>query len=109
MIMLAEAPQHGCRKWGSADRLHAQRRRRGMRKQAICSNSTEGDWFSPAIFCAAILYLDPGTGSLIIQAVIAAVLSILYFTKQFWMKTFSRISRRILRRRDGDDDEPGSP
>jgi hypothetical protein len=80
-----------------------------MRRKDI-SNQMHGEgWFQPVLFGVLLMYLDPGTGSLIIQAIIAAALSILYFTKQFWMKTLSRISRRILRRTDGDDDESGSP
>ena len=80
-----------------------------MRKPATTGDRNDKEWIQPAIFVAILMYLDPGTGSLIIQAIIAAVLSILYFTKKFWMTTFSRISRKFLRRRDGDDDEPGSP
>jgi hypothetical protein len=80
-----------------------------MRRKDISNQMHDEGWFQPVLFGVLLIYLDPGTGSLIIQAIIAAALSILYFTKQFWMKTFSRISRRILRRRNGDDDEPGSP
>ncbi|HEY71373.1 MAG TPA: hypothetical protein G4O08_12405 [Anaerolineae bacterium] len=80
-----------------------------MRRKEISNQLHDEDWVQPALLGVVLMYLDPGTGSLIIQAAIAAFLSILYFTKQFWMKTFSRISRRILRRRNGDDDESGSP
>ncbi len=80
-----------------------------MRKPGLSGDRNDKEWVQPAIFVVMLMYLDPGTGSLIIQAIIAAALSILYFTKKFWMTTFSRISRKIFRRRNGDDDEPGSP
>ena len=80
-----------------------------MRKPGLSGDRNDKEWVQPAIFVAMLMYLDPGTGSLIIQAIIAAALSMLYFTKKFWTTTFSRISRKIFRRRDADDDEPGSP
>lgn len=66
------------------------------------------EWIRTMIFFAPLLYLDPGTGSLIIQAIVAAVLSILYFTRQFWANLFSRLSPKKRRREDGSDEESGN-
>jgi hypothetical protein len=78
-----------------------------MRRTAGPDNLND-DWIRTVIFFAPLLYLDPGTGSLLIQAIVAAVLSILYFTKQFWMNLFARISRKARRKDDGSDEESGS-
>ena len=45
-------------------------------------------------------YVDPGTGSMIIQVVIAAVVGGAAFIAAFWRKLFRK-------RRDQDDEEPG--
>ena len=79
-----------------------------MKRTVITGNGNDQDWVQPAIFFVALMYLDPGSGSLLIQAIVAAILSILYFTKQFWTKFLSRISRRILGKKDRGNDEPGS-
>jgi len=79
-----------------------------MKKTAIIGNVNDEDWSQTAIFGVVLMYLDPGTGSLLIQAIGAAILSVLYFTKQFWMKFLSKISRRFLRRKDRGNDQPGS-
>ena len=36
-----------------------------------------------------ILYLDPGTGSLILQIVLGSILASLLFIKSFWLKFIS--------------------
>ena len=46
----------------------------------------------------ALAYVDPGTGSMVIQAVIAAVVAGAAFIGAFWRKLFRR-------RRDQDDDQ----
>lgn len=79
-----------------------------MKRKEIIGNVNDEDWTQPVIFGVVLMYLDPGTGSLLIQAIVAAILSILYFTKQFWMKLLSGISRRFLRRKDNGNDQPGS-
>ena len=33
-----------------------------------------------------ILYLDPGSGSYLVQVIIAAVLGVSFFFKNFWLK-----------------------
>lgn len=45
----------------------------------------------PFIFFA---YLDPGSGSLIIQMVIGAVAAGLFTMKAYWKKIFSKFSRK---------------
>lgn len=67
-----------------------------------------GDWIGSVIFLAPLLYLDPGNGSLVIQAIVAAVLSFLYFTRQFWTNLFSRFSRRNPKGTKENDGEPGN-
>jgi hypothetical protein len=47
---------------------------------------------------SASAYVDPGTGSMIIQVVIAAVVGVGAFLGAFW--------RKIFRRRRDSDDEP---
>ena len=40
------------------------------------------------------MYIDPGTGSIIVQAIIAAVLFFGIFTKLFWNKLTSLFERK---------------
>ena len=47
---------------------------------------------------SAFAYVDPGTGSMIVQAVIAALVAGAAFIGVFWRKLFRR-------RRDQDDDQ----
>jgi membrane protein implicated in regulation of membrane protease activity len=47
---------------------------------------------------SAFAYVDPGTGSMIVQAVIAALVAGAAFIGAFWRKLFRR-------RRDQDDDQ----
>jgi hypothetical protein len=61
-----------------------------------------------AILLAPLLYLDPGSGSLLIQAIVAAILSFGYLTRQFWKNLFSRFSRRSRGKKDEGDDDSGS-
>jgi hypothetical protein len=44
-------------------------------------------------------YLDPGTGSLILQVVLAGVLTVLYTIKMYWQQLKFYVSTRLLRRR----------
>jgi hypothetical protein len=46
-------------------------------------------------------YLDPGTGSLIIQLLLGVLLSTLFFVKVFWGKI-----KAVFRRSDKSTDEP---
>ena len=52
---------------------------------------------------ALVAYIDPGSGSLIIQAVIASVVAIPFFFRQH----IGRFVRMI--RRDGTTDQAGAP
>ncbi len=61
-----------------------------------------------AILLAPLLYLDPGSGSLLIQAIVAAILSFGYLTRQFWKNLFSRFSGRMRENKDESDDGSGS-
>lgn len=40
-----------------------------------------------------LLYIDPGSGSYLVQAIIAAVLAGLFYIKSFWKKVRSFFSR----------------
>jgi hypothetical protein len=40
-----------------------------------------------------LLYLDPGSGSYLVQAIIAAVLGGLFYIKSFWRKIRALFSR----------------
>ncbi|MBK6633823.1 MAG: hypothetical protein IPG38_05475 [Chitinophagaceae bacterium] len=44
-----------------------------------------------------LLYIDPGSGSYILQMIIAAVLGISFFFKNFWLaiKTFYLVKDRV--------------
>ena len=48
---------------------------------------------------SAFAYVDPGTGSMIVQVVIAALVGGAAFIGAFWRKLFRK-------RRDQDDDQP---
>jgi len=48
---------------------------------------------------SAFAYVDPGTGSMIVQVVIAALVGGAAFVGAFW--------RKLFRRRRDEDDEPG--
>ncbi|HMU11238.1 MAG TPA: hypothetical protein PKC54_14600 [Ferruginibacter sp.] len=41
-----------------------------------------------------ILYLDPGSGSYLVQVIIAALLGVSFFFKNFWFKIRSFFTRR---------------
>jgi hypothetical protein len=94
----AGTPKHG---------NHVLRRAVAMRRTSS-ENIYGEDWIRTAFLFAPLLYLDPGSGSLLIQAIVAAILSFLYFTRQFWTNIFSWFSRKIRREKDGSDDVSGS-
>jgi hypothetical protein len=39
------------------------------------------------------LYIDPGSGSFLVQAIIAAILGVLFYFRQIWWKVKSFFSR----------------
>lgn len=45
------------------------------------------------------MYLDPGTGSVVVQAILAALLGLGVFIKIFWNRIIS-----VFRKKDGTDD-----
>ena len=54
---------------------------------------------------ALIGYLDPGTGSWIVQTLIAALVGVMYGVKVFWFNIVSGISRLFGRNRCESPDE----
>lgn len=72
---------------------------------------------SPRIFCAAtasllvaapdaLAYLDPGTGSIILQGLIAAVVAGLFYVRSAWARIKSFFRRRPV---PGPEDKRQSP
>lgn len=49
-------------------------------------------------------YLDPGTGSIILQVVLAVLFSGMFFLKSGWRRLCS-VTRRLTGRTDAKDDE----
>lgn len=41
-----------------------------------------------------VLYIDPGTGSIILQGIIAGVLGVLFFIKGYWVKIKRMFSKK---------------
>ena len=54
----------------------------------------------------AYAYLDPGTGSIILQAIIATVASSLFVIKMYWYRLKAMFG--LSRNHDDADDEAGS-
>lgn len=60
-------------------------------------------WIISLVFLTAkpaYAYLDPGTGSLIVQTVIAAVIGSLFAIKIYWQKLKAFLLRRKLNRKE---------
>ena len=56
-------------------------------------------------------YLDPGTGSYIIQVLIASAVSVLFLTKIYWRKVTFVISnafKKVSRRQNNDENKQDS-
>ena len=53
------------------------------------------------------LYLDPGSGSYLVQVIIAAVLGAAFFFKNFWLKIKAFFSGRKAEQKD--EDKPIKP
>ena len=65
-----------------------------------------------ALLCCgdALAYLDPGTGSILLQGLIAAVAATVTYASLYWQRTKAWL--RGLRKRppgDGDDNDPSPP
>jgi hypothetical protein len=71
--------------------------------------------YSSAFPVIVFLYLDPGTGSLALQLLLAALLTIPFMLKQRWRKVIGFLRRSLSRRAgmysEGADDsaEPNPP
>lgn len=68
----------------------------------------DDSWYQPAFLILALAYLDPGSGSLLIQAIVALILSLGYLTRQFWMKIISRLTGGRFGAKGDGSDESGS-
>jgi hypothetical protein len=71
-----------------------------MRKSTLLASAA-------ALVCAttqAHAYLDPGTGSIILQATIAAVASSLFAIKMYWFKLKSMFGMKRVSADTNDDD-----
>jgi hypothetical protein len=51
-------------------------------------------------------YLDPGSGSIILQVLIAALLGASFFLRGFWMKLFKRGPKNEEKKNDQASDDP---
>jgi hypothetical protein len=51
------------------------------------------------------MYLDPGTGSIIIQAILAAVLGVGVFTRIFWTKIKALFGKKDTAATQQEDEE----
>lgn len=49
-------------------------------------------------------YLDPGTGSIILQATVAAVASSLFAIKMYWLKLKAMLGMKTAASENSDDD-----
>lgn len=49
------------------------------------------------------LYIDPGSGSYIVQMIIAAVLGVSFFFKNFWLTVKSFFTGRKMKKEDEKD------
>jgi hypothetical protein len=52
-----------------------------------------------------LLYIDPGSGSYLVQVIIAAVLGGLFYFKNLWLKIKSLFSKSKKETPSGDDKE----
>jgi hypothetical protein len=55
--------------------------------------------------CFAYAYLDPGTGSYILQILIAAFFGTLYALKRYWHQIKFYLSGLLIRSKSGKNDE----
>lgn len=54
----------------------------------------------------ALAYLDPGTGSIILQGLIAAFAAVAVTARIYWRKITNFLRDPLSRRREQDEDEP---
>ena len=48
-------------------------------------------------------YIDPGTGSFVLQMLVAAVLGVVFALKMYWQRLKTFFSRLAKKRKDSDD------
>lgn len=51
----------------------------------------------------AYAYLDPGTGSMLVQVLIGGILGSLYFIKLYWKKLRSFVRKKFNKNKDGNE------
>ena len=73
----------------------------------ILTNGVTMDLFAelPIISRVIIAYLDPGTGSMILQALIAGLVGAAFAIKMFWHKITSILARLFGKSRDKENDD----
>lgn len=54
----------------------------------------------------AAAYLDPGSGSYVLQLAVAGALAAAYMLKLYWRKLWARVGR-VVRRAQGSDEHAG--
>ena len=52
-----------------------------------------------------LLYIDPGSGSYILQAIIAAVLGVSFFFKNFWLNVKALFTGKKIKKDEEKDEE----
>ncbi len=52
-----------------------------------------------------LLYIDPGSGSYILQMIIAAVLGVSFFFKSFWYNIKAFFTGKKVKKEDGEKDK----
>jgi hypothetical protein len=52
-----------------------------------------------------LLYIDPGSGSYLVQMIIASVLAGMFYVKGIWWKIKSRFVKNKKKRPEDDEDE----
>ncbi|HEX2682305.1 MAG TPA: hypothetical protein VHL77_00130 [Ferruginibacter sp.] len=55
-----------------------------------------------------LLYLDPGSGSYILQMIIAAVLGVSFFFKNFWLSVKAFFTGKKSKKEEDKKDDPQS-
>lgn len=52
-----------------------------------------------------LLYIDPGSGSYILQMIIAAVLGVSFFFKNFWLSVKAFFTGKKIKKKEEEKDE----
>ncbi len=70
--------------------------------------SQDEGWYRAVFLIAVLAYLDPGSGSSLIQAVVALILSLGYLTRRFWKKLICRLTGGRFGTNGDGNDQSGS-